>query len=87
MHLAFNNFGAKQSIPVLSELAEVQRGFQEGLASAAPFLDRVGSFAEEIKNNQNLQGILGVDVSKQATQVGGVLQSASGRCAIAASDG
>lgn len=69
IHLAFNNYGAKQSIPILSELAEVQRGFQDGLAQAAPFLDRVGNFAEEVKNNQNLQGILGADTSKQASQV------------------
>ncbi len=29
VHIAFNNFGAKQSIPILSELAEMQRSFQQ----------------------------------------------------------
>lgn len=59
VHMAFNNFGAKQSIPVLSELGNLQKSFYKGVAEVAPVLDGVNNFAKEIQKSAELKSMLG----------------------------
>lgn len=72
--MAFNNFGAKQSIPVLSELNEIQKSFQTGLASVAPFFEKVSGFADQLGKNKELRDLIGEEAAGRASQFLDVLQ-------------
>ena len=62
VHLAFNNFDAKQSIPVLDQLREAS----EGLAAAAPVLERISDAAETLRKSDLLRGVLQGREAEQA---------------------
>mmetsp|Transcript_45039 Transcript_45039/g.70605 ORF Transcript_45039/g.70605 Transcript_45039/m.70605 type:complete len:547 (+) Transcript_45039:189-1829(+) len=57
--LAFNNYGAKESIPVLTQLNKVQQEVTKGIASAAPVFDRISSFATTLKESPEFKDALG----------------------------
>jgi len=41
VHLAFNNFAASESVPILKELGRLQKDISAGIAAAAPVFDQV----------------------------------------------
>eukprot|EP00960_Hanusia_phi_P077457 768695-Hanusia_phi.AAC.12 len=57
VHIAFNNYDAKKSIPILTELSKLQSEMSKGLAAAAPFLESISAFANSMKTNSQLKDV------------------------------
>jgi len=55
VHLAFNNFDAKKSIPVLDELRQAT----QGLSAAAPVLEQISAAADGLRNSEAFKDLLG----------------------------
>jgi hypothetical protein len=59
VHLAFNNFAASESIPILKQLGRLQQDISAGIAAAAPVFDQISSFASELKKTDAFKDVLG----------------------------
>jgi hypothetical protein len=66
VHLAFNNFAASESVPILKDLSKLQQNIAQGIASAAPVLDQISTVASELKNTAAFKDVLGTPGANQA---------------------
>mmetsp|Transcript_31381 Transcript_31381/g.50713 ORF Transcript_31381/g.50713 Transcript_31381/m.50713 type:complete len:505 (+) Transcript_31381:1-1515(+) len=66
VHLAFNNFAADESIPILKQLGKLQQDVSAGIAAAAPVFDQISTFASELKSTSAFKDVLGTPSANQA---------------------
>lgn len=66
VHLAFNNFAASESVPILKELGRLQKDISAGIAAAAPVFDQISTFATELKKTDAFKDVLGTPGANQA---------------------
>jgi len=66
VHLAFNNFAADESIPIVKQLGKLQQDVSAGIAAAAPVFDQISTFALELKSTSAFKDVLGTPSANQA---------------------
>ena len=66
VHLAFNNYAASESIPIVKELSRLQADVSRGIAAAAPVLEQISTAASELKSTAAFKDVLGTPEANQA---------------------
>jgi len=66
VHLAFNNYAANESVPMLKELGKFQQEVSRGLAAASPVFEQISSFASDLKSSSAFKDVLGTPEANKA---------------------
>jgi hypothetical protein len=66
VHLAFNNFAASESVPIIKELNKLQKDLSRGLAAASPIFEQISSLASDLKSTSAFKDVLGTSEANQA---------------------